>query len=60
MTARIFRLLQQHQNLDQALRDEQRRLRPDSYRMQKLKVLKLAIKDRLHQLSIKKQSPLVS
>jgi uncharacterized protein len=58
MTARIFRLLQQHQSLDQALRDEQRSVQPDSLRMQKLKILKLAVKDRLHRMSTRSQRPL--
>ncbi len=60
MTARIFQLLQKHQNLDQALRDEQRRLRPDSLRMQKLKILKLAVKDRLHRMSMRTSPSLMS
>ncbi|MFM7027389.1 MAG: DUF465 domain-containing protein [Chakrabartia sp.] len=51
MSLRVFKLLLQHQRLDEALRSEQRRRLPDLYRVQKLKKLKLALKDRLHRLS---------
>ena len=52
MSLRIFKLLMQHQRLDEALRSEQRRRLPDVYRIQKLNKLKLAVKDRLHRLSV--------
>ena len=47
MSDRFFRLLVQHQQLDDALRVEQKRPSPDFTKLQKLKRLKLRIKDRL-------------
>lgn len=47
MSDRVFRLLERHQRLDDALRAEQRRRWPDFMRLQQLKRLKLAVKDRL-------------
>ena len=52
MTTAIFGLLTKHQRLDEALRSEQSRRLPDSLRIQRLKKLKLGIKDRLHRLSL--------
>jgi uncharacterized protein len=52
MSSAIFSLLLKHQKLDEALRLERQRRLPDSVRVQRLKKLKLAIKDRLHRLSI--------
>ena len=54
MTTRMFLLMERHAKLDQALRHEQRRRFPDVFRMQQLKKLKLAVKDRLHRLSRRK------
>jgi uncharacterized protein len=51
MSPRIFKLLTTHQRIDAALRDEQRHPLPDPIRVQRLKKMKLAIKDRLHMLS---------
>ncbi len=48
MTFSSFRLMQFHQKLDSELRTEQRRRWPDIFRIQKLKKLKLAVKDRLN------------
>lgn len=42
-----FRLMQFHQKLDSELRVERARRWPDVFRIQKLKRLKLAVKDRL-------------
>ena len=42
-----FRLMQYHQKIDRELRAETIRRWPDIFRIQKLKRLKLAIKDRL-------------
>lgn len=50
MSQQIFRLLSRHQQLDSALRMEQRRRWPDFARLQRLKRLKLAVKDRLSAL----------
>ena len=47
MTPYIFRLLTRHQQLDDALRLEQRRRWPDFARLMRLKRMKLAVKDRL-------------
>jgi uncharacterized protein YdcH (DUF465 family) len=55
MTAGIFRLLTQHQRLDEQLRIEQTHRLPDTKRVVQLKKLKLAVKDRLHQLSLGKR-----
>ncbi len=51
MSLRIFNLLVKHQRLDEALRIEQRRQMPDVFRIQRLKKMKLIIKDRLQKLS---------
>lgn len=47
MTFSLFRLMQYHQKLDSELRAERARRWPDVFRIQKLKRLKLAVKDRL-------------
>ncbi len=47
MTFSSFRLMQYHQKLDSELRAEMLRRWPDVFRIQKLKRLKLVIKDRL-------------
>jgi uncharacterized protein len=47
MSQTIFRLMSRHQQIDAALRLEQRLRWPDFARLQRLKKLKLAIKDRL-------------
>ncbi len=47
MTISSFRLMQYHQKIDRELRTEIARRWPDAFRIQKLKRLKLAIKDRL-------------
>ena len=51
MTMSMFLLLERHAKIDDALRQEQRRKVPDLFRMQQLKKLKLAVKDRLQRLS---------
>jgi len=47
MTISSFRLMQYHQRIDRELRAEIARYWPDAFRIQKLKRLKLAVKDRL-------------
>lgn len=47
MTFSLFRLMQYHQKLDAELRAERARRWPDVFRIQKLKRLKLVVKDRL-------------
>jgi uncharacterized protein len=53
MSDRDFRLLQYHQKLDEELRVEIRRAWPSFARIQRLKRLKLAVKDKLQRLSLK-------
>lgn len=53
MSDRNFRLLQYHQKLDSELRHEMRRSWPSFARIQRLKKLKLAVKDRLNRLASK-------
>ena len=50
----MFLLMERHARIDDALRKEQRRRVPDFLKMQQLKKLKLAVKDRLHRLSPRK------
>ena len=54
MTTTMFLLMERHARIDDALRAEQRRRLPDVFKMQQLKKLKLAVKDRLHRLSRRK------
>jgi uncharacterized protein YdcH (DUF465 family) len=51
MSDRIFRLLERHRRVDDALRDAQRRRWVDPFEIVRLKKLKLALKDRLARLS---------
>jgi hypothetical protein len=51
MSDHSFRLLQYHQRLDGELRNEMRRNWPSFDRIQRLKKLKLAVKDRLNRLA---------
>jgi uncharacterized protein len=53
MSDHSFRLLQYHQRLDGELREELRRNWPSFARIQRLKKLKLAVKDRLNRLVIR-------
>lgn len=54
MSQFAFHLMQRHQQIDAALRREQARRLPDFGRLQKLKKLKLAIKDRLARLMLRR------
>ncbi|GAA3903661.1 hypothetical protein GCM10022276_22910 [Sphingomonas limnosediminicola] len=51
MHPRIFRLLEAHQRIDQALRTELKRRLPDTFEVSRLKKLKLRLKDRLYRLT---------
>jgi len=51
----MFLLLERHAQIDDALRQEQRRRAPDLFKMQQLKKLKLAVKDRLHRLTLRRK-----
>ena len=50
MSKRTFRLMEYHQKLDEELRCELRRSWPSFARIQRLKKLKLLVKDRLQRL----------
>ena len=45
MNSRLYRLIEKHQRIDRALRDEQRRAAPDTLQLMRLKRLKLRAKD---------------
>ncbi|PLK27352.1 YdcH family protein [Novosphingobium sp. TH158] len=47
MSDRVFRLMERHQRLDEALRIAMRRKGIDPFEIARLKKLKLAIKDRI-------------
>ena len=51
MKKRLFRLLEQHQRVDEELRHESGRRWPDIFRVMQLKKMKLKIKDRLNALT---------
>ena len=51
MNARLYRLLETHQRIDRALRDELKRRRPDPVRASQLKKLKLRVKDIIFRLT---------
>lgn len=51
MSDSIFRLLERHQKLDDALRAAQRRRWIDPFEVARIKKLKLVIKDRLARLA---------
>jgi uncharacterized protein len=50
MSKQTFRLMEYHQKLDDELRHEMRRSWPSFARIQRLKKLKLLVKDRLQKL----------
>ena len=50
----MFLLMERHARIDDALRLEQRRRFPNPFRTRQLKKLKLAVKDRLARLSLKR------
>jgi uncharacterized protein len=52
MSQLIYRLMSRHQQIDTALRREQARRLPDFARLQRLKKMKLAVKDRLAALTM--------
>ena len=51
MTARIFKLTQIHQRIDERIQFEARKLRPDWLELSRLKRMKLRAKDALHRLT---------
>lgn len=53
MHPRLFRLIESHQRIDQALRWEQRRRFPDMFKLMRLKRLKLRAKDMIHRFTLR-------
>lgn len=53
MNPRLYRLLEKHQRIDDRLRREQRRARPDWLRLMQLKRLKLRVKDLIYRATRK-------
>ena len=51
MHPRLYRLIETHQRIDNALRQEQRRRWPDPLRLSQLKKLKLRVKDLIQRFS---------
>ncbi|HEX8191990.1 MAG TPA: DUF465 domain-containing protein [Allosphingosinicella sp.] len=47
MSSATYRLTRIHRSLDDAITEEMRRRLPDSFRLLRLKKLRLAVKDRL-------------
>lgn len=56
MSDRVFRLMERHQKLDEALRVAQRRRLSDPFEIVRLKKLKLVIKDRIARLMRRPQT----
>jgi len=56
MRPRLYRLLEMHQRIDEALRRELRHRWPDPFRVSLLKKKKLRVKDRLVRLTPQHQS----
>jgi hypothetical protein len=47
MSSSTYRLMQIHRSLDESIRKEMRRGLPDTFRLLRLKKMKLSVKDRL-------------
>lgn len=56
MSDRLFRLMERHQKLDEALRGLQRLRGADPFEIARLRKLKLALKDRLVRLAAQPRS----
>lgn len=52
MNPRLFRLIETHARVDEALRREQQRKAADWSRVTELKKLKLRVKDIIHRLTV--------
>jgi hypothetical protein len=57
MTSKAFALFLKHRRIDDAIRAESTRRWPDPARLQTLKKMKLAVKDRLHALAMGRRGP---
>ena len=57
MSARLFRLTQMHQRIDEALRTATKRRWVDPLELTRLKKMKLRVKDALRQLASRTGSP---
>ena len=55
MSDEAYRLLEYHQKLDLRLRAEKKRRWPDVVAIMRLKKLKLAVKDRLSRLALRRK-----
>lgn len=53
MTARMFKLTQIHQRIDERLRLEARKLRPDWMELSRLQRMKLRARDALNRLALR-------
>ena len=51
MNPRLYRLIETHQRIDDALRREQRRRWPDAFQILRLKKLRLRAKDLIHRFT---------
>lgn len=51
MHPRLYRLIETHQKIDEALSDERGRPQPDHFAVVRLKKLKLRAKDLIHRLN---------
>ena len=56
MSSATYRLTQIHRRIDDAITLEMRRLRPDDFKLLRLKKLRLAVKDRLTSLMRKQKA----
>lgn len=53
MNPRLYRLLEKHQRLDEALRQEQERRLPDTFKVMQLRQLKLRAKQLIHRFALR-------
>lgn len=53
MNPRMYRLLEKHQRLDEALRQEQERRWPDTFKVIRLRQLKLRAKQLIHRFALR-------
>jgi hypothetical protein len=56
MHPRLFRLIETHQRIDARLRQEMKRPLPNTFRLMRLKRLKLRAKDLIRRLTLRPES----